>query len=196
MAGVYNLDVLRTALDLVSNSVDGLLAYLKTKYLAEEDKKIKSGVLGRGVFFSNWVNAASRVDPNGLWPCETALSESRNYDCEKAEWVQEYLWCWGERRYKVRYLWCPSDFLMPTVCNESEDELIEEIFGCLGVNVRTRSFSSLPVLPIVRGFRPKNPIFELVYVQRYRRDWEELILTYSGWELRWKLNVSSVWFSQ
>ncbi|XP_043465755.1 uncharacterized protein LOC122500747 [Leptopilina heterotoma] len=137
-----------------------------------------------------------RDNPVGLWDIERNLADAENYECDNAQWVQEYLWSWDERRYKFRCYWCPEDFLMPSLCDKPENELVEGIIGLLGVNLSSRPFTTLPAFPPNRGFRPKNSIFELVFIQRYRKDWEDLVLSFSGWELRWKLDASSVWVSQ
>lgn len=45
-----------------------------------------------------------------------------------------------------------------------------------------RTYSTLPISPPMRGLRPKSKVFELIFVQRYRQEWGELLLCYSGWE--------------
>ncbi|XP_043461957.1 uncharacterized protein LOC122498340 [Leptopilina heterotoma] len=91
-----------------------------------------------------------------------------------------------------RYYWAPDMFKSPTSTPVSEEELMEEVIGILGVNTCFRSFLSLPTDPPKLGFRPKNPALELVFVQRYKLEWEEMFIISKAWDVRWNVSVQSV----
>ncbi|XP_051170457.1 uncharacterized protein LOC127287512 [Leptopilina boulardi] len=110
------------------------------------------------------------------------MRRSVRSDVEEVTWHQEYRWSWTEKKFQYRGYWDPASFQHPTFCVVPDNLEIEEIQGCLGVNISNYPYSSLPAFQRTYGPRPTNPALELIFCQIYREAWEEIVLVDSRWE--------------
>lgn len=131
---------------------------------------------------SSWQDAELREN-DGPWPLMTSRCYWEEAPYDNGIWHQEYRWSWEFKKYESRYYWAPEACICPTSTQVPEDEPMEGIIGILGVNTCLRGFSELSAYPLRLGYRPKNPALELVYVQRYRLEWEEMMVVSKAWDV-------------
>ncbi|XP_043465276.1 uncharacterized protein LOC122509704 [Leptopilina heterotoma] len=192
----FDLSVMNEVLSYVERGVTSKESFLLLKLSEIEEAERESfarGERGVRVVVSSWEDAELR-EGTGPWPLMTSRCYPESAPYDDAVWHQEYRWSWEFKKYESRYYWAPDTYKTPTSTSVSKEELMEEIIGILGVNACCRSYMFLPNDPPRLGFRPKNSALELVFVQRYKLEWEEMILVSKAWDVRWNLPVQSVWY--
>ncbi|XP_043484712.1 uncharacterized protein LOC122512744 [Leptopilina heterotoma] len=145
------------------------------------------------IIMSEWIDAPSR-DGIKNWPLDSSSFYIRDAPYADAVWHQEYRWDWALRKYETRSYWAPKDFVYPASCKTPIEEPMEKIVGVLGVNTTEVPFILLPGVPPKEGFRPKSKAVQLVFEQKYQLEWETPELNQYNWDLRWNLDLQTIWF--
>ncbi|XP_043463074.1 uncharacterized protein LOC122510647 [Leptopilina heterotoma] len=192
---VFEFSAAMTALELVRNNVtdsDSLLSFKQAEIQQKLQTRIRNGERGVHVTVSHWKEAPPRADWHYCWPLDEEASKGTPCAQEDYTWTQEYRWVWGQR-YETRNYWCPSSFIFPSVIAIPQSEQMEKVIGPLGVNISQFDYCHIYAIPRRRGYRPVNPAIELIFIQEYEKDWEELTLLRHRWETRWAVELNTVW---